>query len=474
VEIRYTDKLRDSTTYVLTLGTDVKDTRNNRLAEAFSLAFSTGTTIDSAYVTGRVLAAKPEGVMIYAYRLDRINPDTLNPSHALPDYLTQTGNGGLFRLTNLAQGRYRVIALRDQYKNLVYDRQTDEYGVLRGDVTLGEKQGSPEGINFQLTKEDTTPPVLSSARAPDRRHVSLKFSEPMKLGSVHPQDIVIVDTVTQSRLDAIDFSFQSSPMNEGTVVVAPEESLHVYRVRVKGATDLAGNAIVETIEAPSFTASNLPDTLRPQLDFGELADSAKNIRWDDSLKISFTKAVDRRAFESGSSLLDASGARVPVRFVWSGSSLVDILTSHPMSLGAWYTIALVRDSVKDYAGNRQKDTLKNLHFRVIDEKLLGSLKGSVVEKGGKGGGKIRITASEISSKSIPPREIAVDSAGAFEFPYLQEGKYVLTAFHDADGNGRYTFGSVFPFRSSERFAAQPETVKVRARWPVEGILIRID
>jgi len=95
VEIRFGDTLRNSTTYVLTVGTDVKDTRNNRLAEAFSLAFSTGNSVDSASVSGKVLDPKPEGVMIYAYRLNRMNPDTLNPSHTLPDYLTQTGNGGL-------------------------------------------------------------------------------------------------------------------------------------------------------------------------------------------------------------------------------------------------------------------------------------------------------------------------------------------------------------------------------------------
>jgi hypothetical protein len=168
VEIKLGEKLRDSTTYVLTVGTDVKDTRNNRLAEAFSLAFSTGSSIDSGSVTGNVLDAKPEGVMIYAFRLDRMNPDTLDPSHTLPDYLTQTGTGGRFRLTNLASGRYRILAIRDQYKNLTYDCQIDEYGVLREDVTLGAKKRELEGMNFQLTKEDTTPPVLTSARALDR------------------------------------------------------------------------------------------------------------------------------------------------------------------------------------------------------------------------------------------------------------------------------------------------------------------
>jgi len=403
-----------------------------------------------------------------------MNPDTLNPSHTLPDYLTQSGNGGLFRLTNLAPGRYRVIALRDQYKNLMYDCQTDDYGVLRGDVTVGANKRDHEEMNFQLTKEDTTPPVLSTVRGLDQRHVALRFSEPVRLGDVRPEEIFIVDTADQARLGVVDYSFTSASVNEGIAVVSPEESLHVYRARVKGVRDLAGNLIAESREQALFTASMFPDTLAPQIDFGELADSTRNIRWDDSLKISFTKAVDRKAFESGFSLKDASDSKVAIRFVWSGSSVVHILTERPMNLGGWYVVTLVRDSVKDYAGNRQKDTLKDLHFRIIEEKLLGSLKGKVIEEGGERAGKIRITASEITSKTIPSRQVAVDTAGIFEFPYLQEGKYVLSAFHDADGDGRYTYGKISPFRKSERFTAQPETVKVRARWPVEGILLRID
>jgi hypothetical protein len=59
--------------------------------------------------------------------------------------------------------------------------------------------------------------------------------------------------------------------------------------------------------AALFTQAALP-ALTPEIDFGELADSTRNIRWDDSLKISFTKAVDRKAFR-GIFLLDASGQK---------------------------------------------------------------------------------------------------------------------------------------------------------------------
>ena len=53
VEVLFPDTLHDSTTYVVNVGTDVVDlTNKNRMAHAFTLAFSTGSTIDSAAIEG--------------------------------------------------------------------------------------------------------------------------------------------------------------------------------------------------------------------------------------------------------------------------------------------------------------------------------------------------------------------------------------------------------------------------------------
>ncbi len=64
-------------------------------------------------------------------------------------------------------------------------------------------------------------------------------------------------------------------------------------------------------------------------------------------------------------------------------------------------------------------------------------------------------------------------AGKFQIPRIGEGSYTLSAFRDDDNNGKYSYGKPFPFQPSELFAFYPDTVKVRARWPVEGIVIRL-
>ncbi|MEX0602158.1 MAG: Ig-like domain-containing protein, partial [Bacteroidota bacterium] len=134
VEILFFEPLRDNSTYVVNVGTDVVDIRNrNRMAEAATLAFSTGTTIDPGMIEGFIVPRKRgderSGVMIFAYQVDGLESDTLDPTRVKPDYVTQTGTEGRFVLRHLRLGRYRIVAVRDEFRNLLYDRETDDFGV---------------------------------------------------------------------------------------------------------------------------------------------------------------------------------------------------------------------------------------------------------------------------------------------------------------------------------------------------------
>ncbi len=92
VTITFAGSPRPTTTYVVNVGTDVVDVReHNRMASGFTLAFSTGDSIDQGSIAGEVYDAKPEGVMIFAYDLDHARQDTLNPARAKPDFIMQTG-----------------------------------------------------------------------------------------------------------------------------------------------------------------------------------------------------------------------------------------------------------------------------------------------------------------------------------------------------------------------------------------------
>ncbi|MBI4810869.1 MAG: Ig-like domain-containing protein [Ignavibacteriales bacterium] len=471
VEIFFSDSLRNSTTYIITIGTDVTDTRNNRLAMSFSLPFSTGDKIDSASIAGAVIDEKPEGVMIFAYPIEAHSLDTLNPIQTKPTYLTQTGKDGSFLLPYLAFGTYRVIAIRDQYKNLLYDPQIDEYGVYTSDIELNPSKPDRTDLQFRLTSEDTARPFLSSARSLDKIHVLMRFSESIDISSLTIDSITILDTLSGDQLNVMDASFVEKSRKEVQLVTDHQEIGRTYRVKVVGCRDIFGNQIPTQLNIAEFIAGITPDTSLPKFDILNVRNNSANVPIDDSIHILFDEAVKKEPFEEGFRLQDSSKANIKGVFQWLSSAEVYFIPNFQLSLGMSYTLNISLDSVIDYAGNRFTDTTFTLKFQTIEEKLLSGLSGTVSDDIQAGSGRIDIVAKNVVKKESDSYMQRIDGPGNFKFKYLVEGKYVLTAFRDTDSNGVYSYGKPFPYVPSERFIIYPDTLKLRARWPLEGVSI---
>ncbi len=473
VEIHFADSLRTHTTYIVTIGTDVVDTRSpaNRMAKAFALPFSTGEKIDSASIAGKVYDDKPEGVMVFAYRTNGSNPDTLNPTHTKPDYLTQTGKDGSFILPYLAFGNYRLITVRDEFKNLLYDRETDNFGVSVADLELNDSTPSISGIQFLMTKEDTTPPFLSSARPVDRTHVLLRFSESMDTSGPALQHIAVVDTANNESLPIFDFSFTGSSGLDAQLVTSPLDSAKGYRITLKGFRDHHGNGMPADAGKGVFPGTGKPDTSKPVIQASIIGDT-RNVQITDTLQILFTEAVRQSTFEHGFHFLDSAGNNVDGMFAWRNSAAVSFIPSKVLLWRASYRVKIILDSLEDFSGNHVKDSVWTLALQTADEKNFGSVKGIVLDDFQHAPGKIYINMMDIARKNSKPMLEILDRPGPFEFHRVAEGKYSMFAFCDRDSNGVYSFGSVQPFTYSERFVVYPDTIKVRARWTVEGVTVR--
>ena len=471
VVISFSDSLRPNTTYIFTLGTDAQDSHGNSLTQAFALPFSTGDKIDSASVTGRVFDQNPSGIMIFAYKLHGRAPDTLNPTHTKPDFLTQTGKDGSFALTNLDTGSYRMIAVRDQYRNLLYDVQADDYGVLPSDLALPVPKSSIADVQFKMTAADTSRPFLSSAKALNRTEILLRFSKPVDPGSVNTAVLSVVDTLSKKSLDVHDLSFSESGL-EASLVTADQDSPGVYMVKVSSARDLHGNAIADTGGKAFFGASARPDTLKPTIKFLSGADSLKNIDPEDTLWVTLTKPVIREKLEQAIHLYDSTKTQIPARLEWKNSLHAVLVPSH-LLYGAWYRLTIVLDSLRDYGGKGYHDSILVRRFLTMSDQVLGSVSGVMFDERSNEPGRIILTMREILSKDIPVKVLTLDSVGGFSFEHVREGKYSLWAYRDRDKKGGYVFGDVFPYIPSERFAIYPDTLKVRARWPLEGVQLRL-
>ncbi len=476
VGIRFRDTLRANTTYIMTVGTDVKDTPDrggNRMASAFALPFSTGDHIDSAMISGAVFDPVPDGIMIFAYDLRTHRSDTLNPGTVKPDFLTETGKDGSFRLPYLPYGSYRLIAVGDQYKNLLYDRQVDRYGVSTGDIRLSVDTSRVRDILFRMATEDTTSPFLSSVKAVDRRHLLARFSEAIDTVGVDLNAFSINDTLTGAALAVVNVSFVDSLRLDAQIVTGDQDSAAVYRLRVRNMRDRSGNAIAAGAASAVTTGSVHPDTSLPTMTSPFPEDSSRGVPRDVPLRFSWKKAILAPSFGHAFALIDSAGTPVAGTLRWEGAMAATFVPALPLEFNARYTLRVVMDSVADFSGNRYRDSTLVRHFRTEDDRHFSSIAGRVEDTPGRKRGRLHVLANDVNAGEVHRYEAVLDSAGPFAFPHVEEGRYAFQVYRDMDGNGVFSNGSPYPFSVAEPFTVHADTIKVRARWPVEGLVLRL-
>ncbi len=474
VTCRFNQPLKGNTTYVVNVGTDVADLHaGNRMAAGFTLAFSTGDSIDKGFVSGRVYDEKPEGVMIFAYALSGISGDTLNPEHTKPEYIMQTGRGGMWTLSNIAFGTYRIFAVRDEYRNFVYDRGTDAYGATTGDITVDAAHPRVKDVNFRLTKEDTVKPFLTLVQAANRTTLRVRFSESIDSLTFPTAVFSVTDTLKGTSVrPALWWLNRASPASAGILLASPLDSGVTYRLSAAGVYDPAGNPIDTSHARFEFIGTGRPDTVKPVLSVVGMRDSVRGVWIDQPVEIDFSKPVIHDPLNTAVELLDSTRKRVDVSMKWLNATDLVLVPRKDYLSRAWYVIRVQMDSVRDYAGNRCKDSTLQLRFQTFDLRSTGVIAGEVIDRQSDStGGVLVLTASSIDLTPQRKRTLSLRRPGPFLLDRLVEGKYVLDLYRDRDSSGSYSFGKVHPFAPAERFAVYPDTVKVRARWSVEGVQI---
>jgi hypothetical protein len=154
-------KMYPDKTFLVNLNTTLTDIHGNALTQPQTFAFSTGGTIDKAQISGTIFNNEKKILTILAYNISA-NENSYAPSTRLADYITEASAEGNYTLPNLAPGKYRIIAIRDDDRNLYYTADREGYALLSSDITVQDSM-SVTNVDFyfnditKLKKEiDTT------------------------------------------------------------------------------------------------------------------------------------------------------------------------------------------------------------------------------------------------------------------------------------------------------------------------------
>lgn len=466
LSIKFPSPLLPKRTYVVTLGTGLKDYRNNAMDSTFILAFSTGEALDRGEMTGQLyMDTDASGVDVWAYQIK--NGEDPDPLQNSPDYIVQCEKGGRFQFTHLTEGRYRLFVIRDLAADRLYQPMEDEIGLTFRDVALDSlSRFRARNLSFRLTREDTLGPALTRVRPLDRRHVVFQFNE-----EVLNQDTLsnaVFSIMTENWQDTVHISeYYQDPLNKRVIHIYVDSLLEgiTYQAGAEYLSDLAGNMLEANNEAVTFEGSGKADTTGPSILEINPAPNAKMVALDKEFRLIFNEWMDNTEFPSGFHAADTSGHPVDGKLKWLNPAEVIFTPETGWKRETMYRIALSDSGITDITGNSLADTV--FQFQTMNPDTLSEISGQVIDPDTIASGPIFIQARQLRNPDLS-YELVLDQPGAYRIKNILPGQYRISAFRDEDRNGKYSYGKVMPYHPAERFIMYADTIGVRTRWPNEG------
>ena len=138
-KIKILDTLQENTTYIFNFGNAVVDNNESNVLENFSYVFSTGDYIDSLTTKGSVkevgTTENKANISLLLYRLDSSYRDSIVYKKK-PNYVTKTQDSVNFSFFNLKKGSYKVVALKEEIGDYIFNPKTDRIGFLNDTINL--------------------------------------------------------------------------------------------------------------------------------------------------------------------------------------------------------------------------------------------------------------------------------------------------------------------------------------------------
>ena len=483
LEVYSRAELDTGTTYTVTFAGGIKDLRGNALAKPFQVVFSTGATIDSLTLSGRVMVpdslvrkkAYPS-VGLYLMGPERESKrylekyrDTVTKvldslpmlTKEEPLYLTAADSIGSFTFTGLKAGLYRVIAFVDGNGNHKIEPSSEMAGVWISDLTLTESTN--DTLWIALADQDTSLLEMGTLSQPNANILEASFTRHVYFDSAFADtsncylsssngDTLYPRLVYLGTSSVPRFYFDPKPKDE----VLYKFLCRNGRDSLNRALDTARNyAEIEWKEMEG-------DTLPPSIQTVKIMGKAKNAFPDDSLVVIYDKPVldsleDLFFIVENKDTTQVTVKQIdPIRYVversepWPTDSKFNLLRGYQDTTLAKADSNGVRDTVIEIKYQNK------LTFETVSKLKLASMVGKI--PGAKDGAIVRLKSVETGKY-----EFAKCSAhGVFAFNDLVEGGYIIDYYYAEKGSDLPNGGSLQPFKYGSAWRAPLDTLKIQS------------
>lgn len=170
VTVRLKDTLQPNTTYSINFGNAIVDINEGNALNNFTYIFSTGNTIDSLQLKGKIFMAETGKVdstlMVMLYR----NAPDSAVEKRRPDYVGRISGDGSFTFTNLPAGQFKLYALKDGDGSKTYNIKTELFAFADAAITVSDTTPSTTLYAYSELKDTrNTKPDVAPVPANDKR-----------------------------------------------------------------------------------------------------------------------------------------------------------------------------------------------------------------------------------------------------------------------------------------------------------------
>ncbi len=450
-------------TYIVSVSSEVKDLRGNRLDSAVSIAFSTGGAIDTGRVAGKVLRSGKEavGMLVGLYDPQALGDSAIYDS-VYPTYLTSTSKSGEFAFPFLPEGEYRLIGFEDKNRDERLNPGREEFALPDREIFVGGDL-PVDSLVMSMTKYDTLSPAILTAVGTRDNLVRIRLNKPvtMSLLGSHPSNLL---------LRPLDDSLRVYPAH-GLLEADQEESatLTAYLGELpegEYAVELTYSVDQPPLRFDSLSFEVQEDDALPTI-VGFEPDEKPQFVQQIEMQMRFSEPIDTSRLSDQSFVLwQGEGTPVNLSWKWKDPFRLEFASSD-LAAGQKYRLDATEFELIDLTGNVLGDSLKSYPFATLNDDSLGSASGETsVLIADRVDSPVQLTFKSVTDGRI--FDVAVDNK-KFDL-ILPPGKYLLSGFIDHDTNEERFDGSLFPFRLAETQAFHADTVAVRARFETAGIV----
>lgn len=275
VTLKLTEPLQDSTTYTFNFRETIQDITEKNPVRNLTLAYSTGSYIDSLSITGTIYDLLKGKEIPDATVALHVENDTFSILEHPAVYFTKTDKQGRFRIDHLKPANYFVYAMLDKNRNLVVNSRNEAYGFQSEYQYLLENIDS---VKIGLVNLDAGPLKMTSAR-PYNTYFNIRTTKNLR-----------TFTLTTADSTELVYTFGDDQANIKLYDTFEQDSI---LIRVE-ALDSIDNKIDTTLYAKFLTREVTPEEFKMSVSETSLIGYKGNLK----ATVQFSKPIGHINFDS--------------------------------------------------------------------------------------------------------------------------------------------------------------------------------